>query len=97
MKGTTVSVSKLAIYVREHHYLFSLLAFLVWIAGIMTGSAFVILAGLLVYLRPLLYIDLLRSSASEKKAAEPGSDEVSQYFSGLFGIGQGVPSLGMQR
>lgn len=45
-----------------NHYVTSVLLFALWIAAVMSGSVFAILAGLVVYARPLLYVKLLNSA-----------------------------------
>ena len=59
-----------------NHYVSSLLIFAVWLGGLLSGSVPVILLGLAVYLRPLLYVRLLRSVSVPtvgKKATSAGS------------------------
>lgn len=46
----------------ENRPLFAVLMFAAWTAGIMSGSVVVILAGLLIYLRPMLYVSLIKEA-----------------------------------
>lgn len=51
-----------------NHYVTSVLLFGLWIAAVMSGSVFAILAGLVVYARPLLYVKLLNSAINTSSA-----------------------------
>ena len=68
----SITASTLVKSVMENRFISSLLMFALWIAALMSGSVLVIFLGLVVYLRPLLYIALLSRKSDAQKSVSAG-------------------------
>jgi hypothetical protein len=69
---TASTLGKSVMAVMESRFTASLLMFALWITALMSGSVLVILLGLVVYLRPLLYVALLSREDMAPKSANAG-------------------------
>jgi hypothetical protein len=75
----SITASTLLNSVMKNRFISSLLMFALWITALMSGSVLVIFLGLVVYLRPLLYIALLNRKTETQKPASTGFNYLQTF------------------
>jgi hypothetical protein len=85
----SITASNLTKSILENRALSSVLALLVWIAGVVSGSvAVMIVCGLLIYARPLLYVALIGAKGTTGKRSATRFALPSPVYKGTWADGR---------